>query len=342
MSEPGNIERRTRLVEESLRRVGPRPMPSEEATARAYARAQEAWQQLARQQVRRRYWWLGIGSLAASLLIAAILIAFWPPARALEPAGIVARASGPASYLAPGSSSAPIQERDVVAIGATIETAPHARVALELATGHSLRLDTGTRIEIVSRNEYRLEQGRIYVDSQGADDRETLRIATPIASVTEIGTQFQVQWPTPHRALEVRVRDGSVMLAANPSSGPPNSVSAGEAAVLAQGQALARRADASFGAAWAWVAAISPGLDPQAQRLEQVLAWVCRELGYRLRYADAQTQDFVARVELDGSLQGLTPAQTLEVLEQITSFHYRSAAGELIVAIAESSSGRVR
>lgn len=342
MSDPGNIERRTRLIEESLRSAAPRPMPSQEAAALAHDRAQKAWQQLVRQQARRRYGWLGIGALAASILIAAILVAFWPRAHTFEPAGIVARASGEASYVAPGSSMLPMREKDVVAIGSSIETAPNARLALQLATGHSLRLDTATRIEVLSRHEYRLAKGRVYIDSHAADDREALRIATPVASVTEIGTQFQVQWSTHQESLEVLVREGSIMLAADSSAELPDSVSAGEGAVVTPGRPLVRRAESPFGPAWAWVAAISPGLDPQEHRLEQVLAWVCREMGYRLRYADTQTRQLVAQVELDGSLQGLTPEQTLEVLEQITSFRFLSAAGELIVGAETMSSERSR
>jgi ferric-dicitrate binding protein FerR (iron transport regulator) len=332
MSEPGSMDRSARLIEQSLRSVGRRPMPNEDAMTRAHDRTHKAWQELLAEQARRRYWRRsGIGLLAASVLAVAVLVAFWPRARTFEPAGIVVRTSGPASYRVPGSSALLVHEKDVIAIGAVIETDANARLALQLVTGHSLRLDQATRIEVVGRGEYRLEKGRVYVDSHGAKGRGAVRIETPVASVTEVGTQFQVQWSTPQMQLRVRVREGSVMLAEESSPGLPHSVIAGEAAVLAPGQELARMADSSFGPDWAWVAAISPGLDPQEHRLAQILAWVCREMGCRLRYADARTQHLVAQVELGGSLQGLTPEQTLEVLKRITNFRYRSAAGELIV-----------
>jgi hypothetical protein len=48
-----------------------------------------------------------------------------------------------------------------------------------------------------------------------------------------------------------------------------------------------------------------------------------------LRYADARTRDMAVEVRLDGSLEGLSPQEALEVLQRVTNFSYRLNAGVL-------------
>lgn len=330
----GNAER-TQLIESALHSIGPRPTPSEAGTKRAYARAHEQWRELVRHRSRRLRRRRGVAALLAASVLIASLAALFPLLRTPAPAAVVARALGTTHRVEQQGSSSLLHEQDALPIGAIIETAADARIALRLSTGHSLRLDRATRLAIVGRSDFRLERGRAYVDSDSAQQDAFVRIRTPLASVSEIGTQFQVEWFAD--TLRVRVREGSVELAAGAASSAADIVVAGEAAMLAQGRELERTADSPFGAEWAWVAEVSPGLDPDERGLEQVLNWVCRELGCRLRYANDDTHALAQRIELAGSLDGLTPEQTLDVLEKITAFRYRRANGELTLEFMEET-----
>jgi ferric-dicitrate binding protein FerR (iron transport regulator) len=326
MSDSDNKRANPQAIEDALRAIGRRPRPSSEGTLRAYARAHEAWQQLTRQRARRRRTLRIAIALAASLLIALTGGVLWPQLLPSESVAIVAFAQGRSNYEAGSSKQLTLSESDSVDAGGIVETSDGARLALQLATGHSLRLDRGTRIAILGGTEFRLERGRVYVDSGLSEDAPPLRIDTPSASVTDIGTQFQLSWI--EDALRVHVREGSVSLR-TPNANTTTNVLAGEAVLLTQARGLEKEKVASFGGEWSWVAEAAPGMDPEERRLDRILAWVCRELGYTLRFADARTAQSVERVVLDGSLEGLTPQQTLDVLQNITKYRYRQEAGEL-------------
>ena len=328
MSDSDQMKHQRPVLEDALRVIGPRPQPSKEGTSRAYARAHQAWRAMTHERMQRRQRRTLAARLAASILFAVLGFASWYTLRAPESVATVALAQGSANYVGAQGAQSSVRERDTVHAGAIIETTDRARLALGLFSGHSLRLDHATRVAIVGATEFRLERGRVYVDSGAAENPPPLRIDAPFATVTDIGTQFQVT-ASPD-ALRVQVREGSVSLrAANESA--TTSVMAGEIVSLTSAHAMERSSGAAFGSEWAWVAAVAPGLDEQERRLDRVLAWVCRELGYELRYADARTEASVRQVVLDGSFAGLTPEQTLEVLQNITAFRYRRESGELML-----------
>lgn len=313
-------------IENALRAVGRRPQPSEHGTRSAYSCAHARWQEVVRQRARRRLW-RGAGLLAASFAFAAIGFGLWSSARLPESVAVVAATYGHANLYPLRDAAALLHEDDVVRAGSIIETSSDARLALTLSTGHSLRLDYGTRLTLLDARRFSLEYGRVYVDSGPTQSAQPIRIVTPIASLTDVGTQFQVAWK--NEALRVQVREGSVMLRTLSEGGMLADVSAGDVVAMQRSQELVHSSGTSFGPEWAWVAAAAPGLDASVRGLEQVLNWVCRELGYTLRYADARTERAVERVVLDGSMEGLTPEQTLEVLQNITTFRYRREAGQL-------------
>lgn len=323
-----------RLIENALRAAGRRPPPSEEATQRAYQTAREEWQRVVRRQTRGRRWLGMTGLLAASVLAVALIIAFWPAAPGPRIVAEVVRTQGVSNYRGRGHTTEVVRVRDAVPPGAVIETAPQGRLALRLTAGHSLRLDHATRIVAVSPREFRLEYGRIYVDSGDAAAGESVRIDTTLAAISDIGTQFQVS--SSSAALRVQVRDGAVTL----SGAEANSavaVATGEFAELTADRRLTRGATDTFGTEWAWVAAAAPELDARERRLDRILAWVCRELGFRLRYADARTREMAVEVRLDGSLEGLSPQESLEVLQRVTNFSYRQNAGVLTLETLDAN-----
>ncbi len=336
MSDMNTLDERDRLLEAALRASGKRPQPSAAGTARAYARAQTEWQRLVllgSNQQRARWTRWAAGLIAASIASVAIFIGLWSADQVPESAAIVTRVQGFVHGAAFAAVPTALHENDNVIVGYTLETPLNGRLALRLMSGQSLRLDHGTRLTITAANVVRLERGRIYVDSGQGNDRPRLRITTPLASLTDTGTQFQVEWL--EEVLRVRVREGSVGVGAAGLTPDSVVVAAGELISLRQDEEILRASSDNSGPAWAWVADISPGLDAWEHRLEPILQWICRELGCRLRYAGALTRELVGGVTLDGSIEGLTPEQALDVIQRITMFRYRLEAGELTVERAD-------
>jgi ferric-dicitrate binding protein FerR (iron transport regulator) len=336
MSDPTTGEERDLLLEAALRASGRRPQPSAAGTARAYAQAQQEWQRvvsssLRRQRARRAGWAAGL--LAASIAGAAIIFGVHRTVQAPERLAIVLRIQGNASVTAPGSTMTALLDAASVAAGSTLETAPDGRVALQLTGGESLRLDRGTRLAVIDATSMRLERGRIYVDSGSHAGRRSIRIRTPLALLTDVGTQFQTEWR--EGVLRLRVREGTVSVGESGLAPKAGTIVAGQVMSLHQDRTRSLERADGFGPAWAWIADIAPGPGGDEHRLEPILQWICRELGCRLHYADARTRELVSAVMLDGSLEGLSPEQAFEVVQRITKFRYRMEAGELNVGRAD-------
>ena len=113
-----------------------------------------------------------------------------------------------------------------------------------------------------------------------------LRIETPAGAVRHVGTQFQVQRDRRHD--RVRVREGRVLLTR--AAGAPTDIAAGDELRVSGASIEWRRGLPSFGADWEWPAGIAPALEIENRPLAEFLAWMAREHGWQVRYADETLQ----------------------------------------------------
>jgi hypothetical protein len=213
---------------------------------------------------------------------------------------------------------------DTLIVGRSLATGEDGRVALRTITGHSLRLDRGTRVVFASAHEIRLEHGAVYIDS-GVEGRaaEGLSVLTAFGRVEEIGTQFEVRLSADR--LTVRVREGAIALDAE---GGAHSATAGEELTVAGGT-VRRRALEPTDAVFDWVQGIAPDWSSTGSRLDVFLRWVAREGGYAIRYADASIATSAPEVLLSGDLAGLAPRQALDVVLPAVGLGYRIEGGTL-------------
>jgi ferric-dicitrate binding protein FerR (iron transport regulator) len=336
MSDVTPREGQESVLEVTLRACGRRPMPSAEGTARAHARAQVEWQRLLAVKAQRRraarLRWAG-GLIAASAALAAIVVVSTWRYPAPDPSTTVSKVQGAVYGSVASSKAVVMHEGDAVRVGYRIQTATNGRMALQLPGGGSLRLDRESRIALTAANEFRLEAGRVYVDSGVLPGKPALRVATPLGVLTDNGTQFQVAWLGTR--LQVQVREGSVGVLAPDLFPEHRTVMASELASLGTDGKWSRAHAESYGPAWAWITDLSTYPVAGEQRLEPILNWICRELGCRLRFRGSLTPDSVRAVTLDGSIEGLTPQQALDVIERVTTFRYRLESGELTIERAD-------
>lgn len=205
---------------------------------------------------------------------------------------------------------------DAIAPDAVIETGPAGRIALRLAGGQSLRIDTASRLLVHSPNHVSLESGGIYIDTVPAADPAPVRVATALGSAWDVGTQFQVRLDA--GALQVGVRDGLVKVE-RPGE-RDLSVNAGYfVAVDASGEVSEQPIDEDD-PHWQWVESVAPQFALEGASLKEYLVWYARERGLSLDWADTASQINAARTTLSGETVG---SDSLDVVRRIASFDYR-------------------
>jgi ferric-dicitrate binding protein FerR (iron transport regulator) len=271
-------------VRHLLEEAGPRPEVPPEDLAKIKAAFRAEWEgHVRRRRSPDRRLWL----LAASVLLAIGLgWWFWP-------------ASPPASVAGP-----------------ELETETPAAFRLK---GASLRLDAGSRVRLVSASEIRLERGAVYIDSQGAG---TVAVQTPLGTVTEIGTQFEVRLL--ESAVRVRVREGAVRVESHRAE-------AGTELTLKADGSVTQSRIAAYGPPWDWVLKAAPPIRIEGLTLEEVLDRVARETGWTVRYEDPGLAASAGEIVVHGNVEHLAPEQALEVVLPGAGLDHRVVDGVLIL-----------
>ena len=309
-----------------IRLAGRRPAVPDDVAARVRAAAHEQWQSGLRRRARARSLWTAAGLAAAASVILAIA---WSIVR-VDPAGppipqVSVRVESLAGSVTAGNR--PLQAGAGLPLGAEVETGEDGRVAVRLASGHSVRLDAGSRIRILDRATLALSRGAVYVDS-GAHARtaEPLRLQTPLGEVRETGTQFEVRLGAD--SIRIRVREGSVVLQA--ADGRHEVGVLTELETDGHGSSRTREISRS-GSEWSWIAGITPMPDLEGLSARAFLDRMAREGGWTLHFADEETARLAGETVLQGSVQGLTVEQALEAVLPTCGMVHRIEDGRLIV-----------
>jgi ferric-dicitrate binding protein FerR (iron transport regulator) len=313
-----------------VRLAGSRPSPSDERTERVRASAHREWTRFVSARRRRR----GFAAAAAALALTAmvLLVVQLSTGRGTRPG---ARAPIVATLTAATGSvvfeGQPFENRPldlsvggVVRASRVLRTGPGVFAALALTSGAAVRIDEGSRVRIESPRDVVLIAGRIYIETaSGADADETLQVHTPHGDVRDIGTRFEVR--VGDGQLRVRVRDGEVVVDA-----VRDSQRAGRGMEIVTGaNGLETRTIAAFGPDWSWVAKTAPPFALAGRTLGEFLDWVSRESGYTVTF-DGQAAA-AATTTLQGSIDGLTPDEALDVVLPSTGLDHRVVNGQVIV-----------
>ncbi len=266
-------------------------------------------------------------ALAAGLLLGLAAGWWWSQHRA--PAALVARVERVNGEAFAGTS--PVTVGDELPVGARLRTAEAGgtHLALRLAGGPSLRLAAGSELRLVSATEASLRRGAVYVDSGAHPSPGAVRLGTPWGLVRDVGTQFEVRLLPGGEALQIRVREGEVQL-----DRPAGTLAAraGSELRVGPGDAIERQAIATGGPLWQWAVEAAPPFALEGSSLADFLAWVCRETGWRLDYAEPGLAAAAAGIVLHGSIARLDPAQALTVVLPGAGLHGEVVDGVLHVA----------
>jgi ferric-dicitrate binding protein FerR (iron transport regulator) len=310
-----------------LRLAGAPPEPAAERSARVRQAVHDAWRAQRRRQAARRVTVVALCGLAAALILVVRVNRSRPDAG--PPVATVvattARLEGqPLILLQNAGSPKPLTASLPLHAGDAVETTGDSRASLTMVDGSSLRIDRGSRVRLVASAAVQLVDGIAYIDTSPGS--RGFEVRTPLGSVRDVGTQFEVR--VANGLLRIRVRTGKVRLE---RGSMVTSATAGTETVVSDA-GLAVRQVPSYGPDWAWTTMVAPGFAIEGRSLSSFLEHTATEQGLVLRYATKDVADAAERAVLHGSVERLTPDEALAVTLSTSGLRFQRHDGELLVS----------
>jgi ferric-dicitrate binding protein FerR (iron transport regulator) len=228
---------------------------------------------------------------------------------------------------APRAATEPVWLRngDGVTGNDRIRTPGSVVAAFTMANGASLRVNERTSVLIESPSVVTVEQGAVYIDTEGASAGAAFEVRTALGVIRDIGTQFEVD--VTELRTRVRVRDGEVVLTRNSVE-----TRAGRGTQLvAATDAVTSSSVPVFGAEWEWVGRLPSPFNLNAHTLMEFLTWVSRETGYAVAFESEDLAEKARRMTVQGSVDGLTPHEALETVLPATGLEYGLSNGRVTI-----------
>jgi len=296
-----------RALENELRRA---PL-SDGAYARIYAAVEAEWRGMVRLRAVRGAW----GALAAGLAVIVLLAVI---GRSLPEAPVIASVGRLEGGTLQVRNSLFSWNRSL-AVGAVLHqgdtVSARGAALLDLNGGGSVRVASGTELEVVSADQIMLRAGEIYVDiPPNLTGRATFAVGTQVGVIEHLGTQFDVACVD--RSIRVRVREGQIRVRRGSDT---QTATAGTELWVPKVGAVSSHEFPAQGPEWAWTAAVTPEYDIEDQKLVDFLHWSARETGRRLSWVDDRARQVAERTQLHGSVRGLPVDEALDRVLASTS-----------------------
>lgn len=307
--------------------AGRREAPPVQAYERALGTATEAWQE----KVRRRRWRAvaGLGAGFATIVVAAgaLLRSIDLEQPVAEPIANVVRVIG-AVRVRVGDESAWTSLREDAGLlpsGSALRTQAASAAALRI-DDISVRIADDAEVVIESRSRLRLVRGKVYVDTGADSTGNRVLVMTDAGSVTDVGTQFEVQYR--EEKYRVRVREGEVLLQCGAQR---RRGQAGEEIGIDRSGAVSIANVAPNDPDWRWVHVLATAPDIDDKPLTVLLAWVARETGAPVQYATPTVERKATTTILHGSIRHLAPLEALAVMLATTDLQHEVLADGTIM-----------
>jgi hypothetical protein len=296
-------------VRRLLEAAGPRPQVPEEDLAAIAATARWAWEAEVRRRAKRRRRparLVAAWAAVAAMLALSLGLGWWLASRQETAPAMVAQVealTGPVHLALEGRPARALAAGESIPGGAVLRTSgggegPESRASLRLAGGATLRVDAGTRLRFAAAGVLELQAGAVYADTGSGGGAGALAVRTALGTARDVGTQFAVRLePAAPPAMRVRVRDGAVVVERR---GRSYRTATGQELVLREDGSVARHEIPAYGPGWEWVMAAGAGFEIEGRTLQELLDWVARETGWKVRFADSDLAAAAQRIVLHG------------------------------------------
>lgn len=312
---------------EIVRAAGRRAAPPQEHYDQVYAAAHAVWQR--KVSARQHRSWYALAASVALIACGGLLWQLLPSSPPSIAASVMVTVGNIEQYVEENNNWILVDEgASVLHAGSRIRTGNDSAMALRLADGGSLRLNSNTEL-VLDGALLRLNSGTLYFDSVGRPPGMTIDVVTRHGTVRDIGTQFEVL--TSAELLRVRVRSGSIALLDSSAAAPVSGLSGEEINLSAAGQ-LSRREFAPDDPQWAWTESLAVVPDFDTPTVLRYLRWIADETGKKLEFEreSVRLQAEIARFLGDPS--DLMPTELLITITATSDFSYEiTADGSILI-----------
>ncbi len=310
-----------------LRLAGAPPEPGAERRARVRQAVHEAWRAQRHRRLVRRAMIAALCGVAATVMLLVYLGRARPdkvPAAGSVVATMARIEGEPLIVRGDAAGPQPLTMDRAINAGDVIDTGSTSRASLVMGDGSSLRIDRVSRVRLIAAAALELLDGVAYIEtSPGSTGFE---VRTPVGSVRDIGTQFEVRVAS--GAVRIRVRTGKVELQRGSAV---TSATAGTETVVSEGAVTVHEL-APYGPEWAWTTVVAPAFAIEGRPLSAFLEHIATEQGWTLRYADKDAAGAAGRAVLHGTVDGLTVEEALGVAVRTSGLRYQLHDGQLLVS----------
>jgi ferric-dicitrate binding protein FerR (iron transport regulator) len=319
------------VVERLLKLTGSRQDVPPERLARLRTSAHVAWRDSLQDRARARVrgWMIGGIGLAAA---ASVWFAFslrQPPA---APRPGSAPSSSVVAHVLLATPAGALKVGDALQAGAIVDTSAGTFLTLRLESGSEVRLDAATVLQVIDTHHLELVRGALYYDGHDT----ALAIDTPAGVIHDIGTRFEVR--VLDRRVRVRVREGLVSL---DRSGRLDEAGPGVEMVASSpsGTGIVTHSPVTlYGPGWDWTERAAAPFSLDGQTLSTFLAWIAREGGWSIQFADEALERSATSTILRGSVAGLTTEEALSVVLPTCGLEHQVKGGRVTIRRASASS----
>jgi FecR protein len=306
-----------------LRLAGARPAIPADVKERVHEAVRVRWQQSVRSRVyKRRIFAFALPAAALFCLYVFGMHFIVSGIPKSVPLGFVENLNGSVFISADpkNGSTRPLVKGETLMTGARLETGDSSRLLFHVLGGGTFRLDVKSRLYLKSESSLVLDRGRVYIDSEKRNHHFVL--LTDMGAVRDIGTQFEVQMNP--GTIRIRVREGLVSLDRSSTSNPASEGT--ELSMDRRGKTSVRNIP-KYGPQWDWLSEVAPTFHMEGQTLMEFLKWVSRENGWTLKFENPKIQQTAFKTVLHGSLNGISPQETPDVVLPVCGLSYSLREG---------------
>lgn len=284
----------------------------------------------AKRQRRRSFY---AATAAVTVLAAGVALLLSPPVQPpIVVAEVVSAVDGNQTF-SNGGKNEPLTDGSSVHVGQTVRTSRQGMLALAYRDA-DVRLNRDTTVRFHAAR-IELIDGTIYIDT--GNDRQhgapPVVITTRLGSFSHVGTQFMVDVDN-NREVTAAVREGTIRLRTdNVQKNIAATADEAKTVTLSRSGDLDTRPAPRSGELWSWVVGSSPGKVVSGLTGDEILAWIARETGQRVRYADAQSRATAMNEKMIGrGDQPISPGQALAQLRAtFVSIEVDDSHGEVLL-----------